>query len=103
MPNIFLKRDHSRTYSRNKQHFLLSGWKISQKGVIDVRLSGHQLIYCKRKTLRTKVNMHNQIRVRSLENYTLELFVEELTKTNLPDYNIFSNVNIAYLDLMEKS
>ena len=46
--------------------------------------------------------MHNQIRVRSLENYTLELLTEELTKTNLPDYNIFSNVNIAYLDLMEK-
>ena len=46
--------------------------------------------------------MHNQIRVRSLENYTLELLTEELTKTNLPDYNIFSNVNIAYLDLTEK-
>ena len=44
--------------------------------------------------------MHNQIRVRSLKNYP-ELFREELTKINFPDYNIFSSVNIAYLDLVE--
>ena len=78
-----------------------AGWKISQKGVIDVGLSDHQLIYCTRKILRTKFNMHNQIRVRSLKNYTPELFREELTKINFPDHNIFSNVNIAYLDLVE--
>ena len=46
--------------------------------------------------------MHNQIRVRSLKNYTSELLREELTKINFPDYNIFSNVNIAYLDLVKK-
>ena len=78
-----------------------AGWKISQKGVIDVGLSDHQLIYYTRKILRTKFNMHNQIRVRSLKNYTPELFREELTKINFADYNIFSNVNIAYLDLVE--
>ena len=27
---------------------------------------------------------------------------EELTKINFPDYNIFSNVNVARLDLVEK-
>ena len=46
--------------------------------------------------------MHNQIWIRSLKNYTPELLIEELTKINFPDYNIFSNVNIAYLDLEEK-
>ena len=46
--------------------------------------------------------MHNQIRVRSLKNYIPELLKEKLTKINFPDYNIFSNVNIAYLDLVEK-
>ena len=46
--------------------------------------------------------MHNQIRIRSLKNYTLELLKEELTKINFPDYNIFYNVNIAYLDLVGK-
>ena len=108
MPNIFLERDHSRTdHSRTTSslldHILTNAsWKISQKGVIDVGLSDHQLIYCTRKILRTKANMHNQIRVRSLKKYTPELLIKELKKINFPNYNIFSNVNIAYLDLMEK-
>ena len=46
--------------------------------------------------------MRNQIWVRSLKNYTPKLLKEELTKINFPDYNIFSNANIAYLDLVEK-
>ena len=79
-----------------------SGWKISQKGVIDVGLSDHQLIYCTRKISRTKTNRHNQIRVRSIKNYTQEILIEELKKINFPDYNIFSNINIAYKDLVEK-
>ena len=46
--------------------------------------------------------MHDQIRVLSLKDSNLKLLIEEWTKINLPDYNIFSNVNIAYLNLMEK-
>ena len=45
---------------------------MSQKEVSDVRLSDHQLIYCTRKILRTKANMHNQIPGRSLKNYELD-------------------------------
>ena len=59
------------------------GWKISQKGVIDVGLSDHQLIYCTRKIIRTKANMHNQVRVRSLKKYTRELLIKELKKISL--------------------
>ena len=92
----------STTFSLLDHILTNAGWKISQKGVIDVGLSDHQLIYCTRTILRTKFNMHNQIRVRSLKNYTPEFFREELTKINFPDYNIFSNVNIAYLDLVSK-
>ena len=47
--------------------------------------------------------MHNQIQVRSLKKYTPELLIKELKKINFPKYNIFSNVNIAYLDLVEKT
>ena len=91
------------TTSSLLDHILTNaGWKISQKGVIDVGLSDHQLIYCTRKIIRTKANMHNQIRVRSLKKYTPELLIKVLKKINLPKYNIFSNVNIAYLDLVEK-
>ena len=46
--------------------------------------------------------MCNQIRVQSLKNYIPERLEEELTKINFPGYDIFSNVNIAYLDLGEK-
>ena len=46
--------------------------------------------------------MHNQIWFRSLKNYTLVFLTEELTKINSHDYNIFSNVNIGFLDLFEK-
>jgi len=50
------------TTSSLLDHILTNcGWKISQKGVIDVGLSDHQLIYCTRKILRTKINMHNQL------------------------------------------
>ena len=45
--------------------------------------------------------MHNQIRVRLLKKYTPELFIKELKKLNFPNCNIFSNINIAQLDLME--
>ena len=52
------------TTSSLLDHILTNaGWKISQIGVIDVELSDHQFIYCTRKILRTKANMHNQIRV----------------------------------------
>ena len=46
--------------------------------------------------------MHNQIGVRPLKNQTPELLKEELM-INFPDYNIFSNANIVYLDLVEKT
>ena len=84
MPNIFLERDHSRTdHSRTTSslldHILTNAsWKISQKGVIDVGLSDHQLIYCTRKILRTKANKHNEVWVRSLKKYTPELLIKQI-------------------------
>ena len=91
------------TTSSLLDHILTNaGWKISQKGVIDVGLSDHQFIYCERKILRTKANMHNQIRIRSLKKYAPKLLIKEFKRINFPNYNIFSNVNIACLDLVEK-
>ena len=79
-----------------------SGWKISQKGVINVRLSDHQFINYTRKHLRTKANIHKQDRVRLLEKYAPELLRKELKKIIFAKDNILSNVNIAYLDLVKK-
>ena len=47
---------------------------ISQKGVIDVGIPDHQLIYCTRKIKRIKHNMHNQIQVRSLKKHSAKIF-----------------------------
>ena len=70
---------------------------------MDVGLSDHQLIYCTRKNLRIKAKMHNKVRVGLLKNYNPELLIDELTKINFLDYDIFSNVNIAYLDLVKRN
>ena len=47
----FIAREPTRITSTTSfllDHILTNaGWKISQKGVIDVGLSDHQLIYCK--------------------------------------------------------
>ena len=79
-----------------------SSEKVSQKGVIDVGISDHQLIYCTRKIKRTKHNMHNQIQVRSLKKYSAEIFTNALKTVQFPNYNIFLNVNVAYSDLLNK-
>ena len=46
--------------------------------------------------------MHNRVQVWSLKKFSPELLIKNLKKINFPNYNIFSNNNIAYLDLMEK-
>ena len=46
--------------------------------------------------------MHNQIWVRSLKKDTPDILIKELKKINFPNYKTFSNVNITYLDLVEK-
>ena len=45
--------------------------------------------------------MHNQIRVRSLKNYTAEIFINALKEVHFPNYDIFSDVNVAYSDLLK--
>ena len=76
---------------------------ISQKGTIDVGLSDHQLIYCTRKVLRIKLNRYNQIQVQSLNKYSVEAYTNALRKINFSNYDTFSNVNVAYTDLVKKN
>ena len=61
---------------QNIQAGIVTDWqtKVSQKGMIDVEISDHQLTYCTRKIRRIKHNMHNQIQVRSLKKYSTEIF-----------------------------
>ena len=77
--------------------------KVSQKGIIDVGLSDHQLIFCTRKIRRTRRKMHNQIQTRSLRNYSAEKLISTLKDIKFPNYDIFPDVNVAYADLTKKT
>ena len=45
--------------------------------------------------------MHNQIQVPSSKNYSAEIFTNALKTVQFPNY-IFSNVNVAYSDHLNK-
>ena len=65
-------------------------------------LSDHELIYCTRKTTKSKSNKRNEFNIRTMKNYTAENFIELLNKINFSNYQTFSCVNKAYLDFITK-
>ena len=77
--------------------------KISQSGVIDAGLSDHQITYCTRKVKKEKYYEHKDITIRSLKNYTQEAFVNALVEIDFPNYSQFTDVNVAYGDLISKT
>ena len=76
--------------------------KISQSGIIDTGLSDHQLIFCTRKIVRQKFNMHKHISCRNFKNYRPDLFIKELSSLKFPNYESFNDVNAAYSDFSDK-
>ena len=46
--------------------------------------------------------MHNQIQVRYLKKYSAETLTNALKTVQFPNYNIFSNANVDYSDLLNK-
>ena len=65
-------------------------------------MSDHQLIYCTRKIYRIKRGSHKQIKFRSFKHYTADLFEQELSKLNFPNYRNFNDINEAYNDFIQK-
>ena len=63
--------------------------KIFQSGIIDSGISGHLLIFCSRKAKRVKFHKHNNVLLRSLKHYTVNLLVEGLRKVNFLNYERF--------------
>ena len=76
--------------------------KVTQSGIINTSPSGHQRIFCTRKIKRVKRNNHKQLSFRSLKNYSMENFEQELKNIVFPNYEKFSDVNSAYSDLVNK-
>ena len=65
-------------------------------------MSDHQLIYCTRKISRIKRGSHKQIQFRSFKHYTVDLFGQELSKLNFPNYQNYNEINEAYNDFIQK-
>ena len=76
--------------------------KIFQSGIIDSGISDHQLIFCTRKVKRVRFHKHNNVLLRSLKHYTINLFVEGLRKIRFLNYERFSNIDAAYTDFLNK-
>ena len=64
--------------------------KIFQSGIIDGGMSHYQLIFSTKKVKRAKFNKLNNMFLRSLKHYTVSVFVEELQKVNISNYERFS-------------
>ena len=64
--------------------------------------SDHQLIFCTRKTLKTKTGSHKQILFHPLKNYSIVAYEEALKKVKFPNYEKFININEAYSNFIQK-
>ena len=76
--------------------------KISQSGVIDIGLSDHQMIFCTRKHTRPKSNTHSVVKYRSFKNYSKEQFKNHLVDINFPNYEAYTDIDLAYNDFYNK-
>ena len=76
--------------------------KVTQRGILNIGLSNHQLIYCIRKNTRIKRGGHKQIKLCSFTNYALNGFEKALVEINFPEYKSFDNGNDAYSNFIQK-
>ena len=70
-----------------------SAEKIFQSVITDCGMSDHQLIFHTRKVKRTKSNKHNNVFLRPLKHYTVNVFVEKLQKVNFSNYERLSCIH----------
>ena len=73
--------------------------RVTQQGIVNVGLSDHQLIYCKRKIITKKRDDQKQIKFCSFKNYTIDGYEKALVEINFPEYKIFDN---AYSNFIQK-
>ena len=45
---------------------------------------------------------HKQIQFHSFKHYTVDLFEQELSKLNFPNYQNYNQINEAYIDFIQK-
>ena len=72
--------------------------RITEQGIIEVRLSDHQLVFCTRKIFRIKRGTHKHIKFCSFKHCSADLFKETLAGIDFPSYQHFNDANQAYDD-----
>ena len=76
--------------------------KVTQCGVIDISLSDLQFIYCTRKISKIKRGSQKQMQFRLFKHYTVDLFEQEISKLNFPNYHNYNEINEVYNDCIQK-
>ena len=76
--------------------------KVVQSGVLSKCLSDHDIIYMTRKHQKPKSGEHSTVSIRSIKNYTKDLFIQKLSEIQFPDYSVSECVNGAYSDFVSK-
>ena len=77
--------------------------KVSLKGLINLGLSDHQLIFCTQKISKFKQGgVYKYINFRSLKNYRVDDYKKSLGQLVFSDYEIFDDVNETYSDFLQK-
>ena len=76
--------------------------RVSQKGVMNVSVSDHQLTFCTRKISRIKTGRaHKYLNFHSLKNYTADYYKEALQQIGFPNYESFGDVNETYSNFLQ--
>ena len=82
--------------------------KIYQSGVLDIGLSDHLINFCSRKIIRGQIGKHKTIKIRSLKNYSIHLFLSKLRNidwsyvTTCSDVNeAWHNFNVLFTDILD--
>lgn len=60
--------------------------RVSKKGIIDIRISDHPLIFCTMKSLTTKTSSYNRTSLFSLKNKSVTAYEHALKKAKFPNY-----------------
>ena len=71
-------------------------------GAVEMEIFGHKLIYCSRKKSILELIKHNEIWLRSIKNYSYEIFVDQLRSKAFPENWIYTSVNDTYQDVFTK-
>ena len=59
--------------------------KINQSGVINFGLSDHFITFCSRKIGKEKLNHRKSVKIRSMKNYSKELFIDKIKEVDWSD------------------